>query len=124
MQNGNMLKDFLLVGIGGAIGSILRFFISILMKSVNPFPLATLSVNCIGSLFIGILTGMAIKESHPNWHLLLATGICGGFTTFSAFSLEGMQLLQQQKTGLYLIYAGGNIILGLFFVWLGWKMTR
>lgn len=113
-----------MAGLGGAIGSMLRLGISVLIKPVNHFPIATLSVNCIGSFLIGIFAGMAIKESHPNLYLFLATGICGGFTTFSAFSLEGMQLLQQQKTGIYLIYAMGSIALGLFFAWLGWKMTK
>jgi CrcB protein len=119
-----MLKDFLLVGLGGAIGSILRFGVSSLIKPFNHFPLATLSVNCVGSCFIGILAGIALKESHPNWYLLLATGICGGFTTFSAFSLEGLQLLQQQKAGAYIIYTGGSILLGIVFAWLGWKMIK
>lgn len=119
-----MIKDFLLVGLGGALGSMLRFGLSFLMKPVNLFPVATFSINCIGSFLIGIIAGLAIRESQPGWYLLLATGICGGFTTFSAFSLEGMQLLHEQKTGMYLLYTGCSIMLGLFLVWLGWKLVR
>jgi CrcB protein len=119
-----MMRDFLLVGLGGAIGSMLRFGISLLLKPFHLIPVATLSVNCIGSFLIGILAGISIRESQSGWYLLLATGICGGFTTFSAFSLEGMQLLQQQKTGIYLTYTGVSVILGLIFAWLGWKIMR
>lgn len=119
-----MIKDVLIAGIGGGIGTILRFGISMLMKPVHTFPTATLFVNCIGSFMIGILAGMTIRENHSGWYIFLATGICGGFTTFSAFSLEGLQMLQQQKTGLYILYAGGSIILGLILAWLGWKISR
>lgn len=113
-----------MAGLGGAIGSMLRLGISVLIKPVNHFPIATLSVNCIGSFLIGIFAGMAIKESHPNLYLFLATGICGGFTTFSAFSLEGMQLLQQHKTGLYFSYALTSIISGIFLSWAGYRLCK
>ncbi len=119
-----MIKDFLIAGIGGGIGSMLRLCLSLLIKPVYMFPLATVSVNCIGSFLIGIIAGLAIRENHSGWYIFLATGICGGFTTFSAFSLEGLQMLQQQKTGMYLLYTGSNIILGLIFAWLGWKILR
>jgi CrcB protein len=71
-----------------------------------------------------MLAGLSFRDSQPGWYLFLATGICGGFTTFSAFSLEGLQLLQQQKTGLYLLYAAGSVALGLLFAWIGWKIVR
>lgn len=116
-----MLKNFLLVGFGGMIGSMLRYTASLLIKnSASTFPYATFSVNIIGSFIIGWVFGMSMKESfHLDWKIFLATGICGGFTTFSALSLEGVALLQQQRYGIFLTYFLLSIVLGLAAAWLG-----
>mgnify|MGYP003462343289 FL=1 len=109
-----MIKNLLLVGLGGAIGSMLRYAGSVLISS-KTFPYATLTVNIIGSFIIGIIFAISIKEEvlFNNWKLFLATGICGGFTTFSAFSLENMSLLQSGKYGMAVAYVCLSILLGI-----------
>jgi fluoride exporter len=107
-----MLKNCLLVGIGGGIGAMLRYVLSSVIKN-NSFPLNTLLINIVGSLAIGIVFALATKSDSfsESLKLFLATGICGGFTTFSAFSLENMQLL---KEGNYAV-AGFYIFTSIFF---------
>lgn len=120
-----MLKNFLLVGLGGAAGSMLRYAFAVWLKHVS-FPLATFLVNIIGSFIIGIVFAYALRnESFDlNWRTFLAAGLCGGFTTFSAFSLESLQLLQQQRIGLFFLYVVGSILLGLAAVWLGYSLLK
>ena len=98
-----MIKSFILVGLGGSIGATLRFIISSSFKT-NGFPFYTLFINIIGCLAIGIVLALGDKTSSfsNDAKLFLATGICGGFTTFSTFSAENVQLL---KTGEYLTAA-------------------
>lgn len=116
-----MIKNLLLVGLGGGIGSMLRYAGSLLIGS-KIFPYATLSVNIIGSFIIGVIFALCIKEDVVlnNWKLFVATGICGGFTTFSAFSLENMGLLQSGKYGMALTYIGLSILLGIGATFLGY----
>lgn len=116
-----MLKNLLLVGLGGAIGSMLRYSASLVINS-KYFPWPTFAVNIIGSLIIGIVFAMSIKDETflSNWKLFLATGICGGFTTFSAFTLENMELLQSGKTVVAFIYIALSIVLGIAAAFLGY----
>ena len=118
-----MIKNLLLVGLGGSIGSMVRYGTSLLIKS-KLFPFATLSVNIIGCFIIGLVFAMSIKEKgiSDNWKLFLATGICGGFTTFSAFSLENMGLLQSGRIGIALTYIILSIVLGIAATWLGYSL--
>jgi CrcB protein len=116
--------SFLLVGAGGAIGSMLRYGVA--QVSVNKlFPYHTFIVNIIGSFVIGALLGLLLKNniSNDGWKFL-ATGICGGFTTFSAFSLEGFELLQQHRYTVFLLYFFLSIIIGLAATWLGYTLTK
>ncbi len=119
-----MWKNFILVGLGGSIGSMLRFAIWHYIKSMN-FPAATLLVNIVGSLVIGIVIGMSIKDAgfSQQWKIFLATGICGGFTTFSAFSIENLLMLQNGKYILSLFYISASIIFGIAAAWLGFKLA-
>ena len=119
-----MLRNILFVGLGGAIGSMLRYGISLLMIT-KYFPYATLAVNIIGSFLIGLIFALSIKEESffYNWRIFLATGICGGFTTFSAFSLENLGLLQNGKYGMALIYITISIIGGILATWMGYKLV-
>jgi CrcB protein len=119
------IKEFLLVGCGGALGSMLRYGVSLLIKPGFGFPLNTFIVNMAGSFLIGILAGLAAHETkfQQNGYLFLAVGLCGGFTTFSAFSLEGMQLLHQNKPGLYMAYTLGSITLGIVLTFAGSKLS-
>jgi fluoride exporter len=120
-----MLKSFLLVGVGGMIGSMLRYLFSLIIKS-SSFPYATLAVNIIGCLAIGLVTGIIIKNGtdNENLKLFLATGLCGGFTTFSAFSSECMQLLQQQRYIAVIVYVSLSIILGLAATFAGLQLAK
>jgi len=118
-----MLKNLLLVGLGGGIGSMLRYVIWYYFR--NPaFPLATLLVNIAGSLVIGMVIGLSLKDAvfSNNWKLFLATGICGGFTTFSALSMENLEMLQEGKYFLSLAYICGSIVLGIAAAGLGFKL--
>jgi CrcB protein len=119
-----MIKNLLLVGLGGSIGSMARYAASLIIHS-KLFPYATLSVNIIGSFIIGIVFALSIKEAglSNNWKLFLATGICGGFTTFSAFSLENIGLLQSGKTGMAITFIVLSIILGIAACYLGYQLT-
>lgn len=119
-----MIKNLLLVGLGGSIGSMVRYAASFLVRS-KLFPYATLSVNITGSFIIGLIFAMSIKETglSNNWKMFLATGICGGFTTFSAFSLENMGLLQTGKIGMAVTYILLSIILGILATFLGYQLV-
>lgn len=118
------MRNILLVGMGGMLGSVLRYLASVWIKPTG-FPAATLSVNILGSLLIGLIMGWAAKQPQQEfWRLLLATGICGGFTTFSAFAWENLQMLQQQRYLYFCIYAFGTLILSLIAVALGYWLTK
>ncbi|HQW83528.1 MAG TPA: fluoride efflux transporter CrcB [Ferruginibacter sp.] len=118
-----MIKDILFIGLGGAVGSVLRYASS-LMLSTKQFPFATLFVNIIGSFIIGVVFAISIRNEvfSNNWKLFLATGLCGGFTTFSAFSLENMGLIQSGKYGLALTYIMLSIILGISATFFGYLL--
>lgn len=118
-----MIRQLLLVGLGGGIGSMLRYGTSLLIKS-RFFPFATFSVNIIGCFIIGLVFALSIKEEgvSDNWKLFVATGICGGFTTFSAFSLENLGLLQSGKIGMALTYIILSLALGIIATFLGYQL--
>lgn len=120
-----MIKQFLLVGFGGAVGSVLRYAGNLLYGNKS-FPATTFFINIIGSFVLGIVIGYCLKTGTAanNWKLLLATGLCGGFTTFSAFSLENFQLIQEGKLMLSLLYIFSSVILGIAAAWLGLKIIN
>ncbi len=119
-----MIKQFLLVGLGGALGTMLRYACNLLYNN-KAFPFTTLFINIAGSFVIGMVTAYSIKNgSSGNWRLFLATGICGGFTTFSAFSFENLLLLQEGKTFLCIAYIIGSIVPGIAASWLGYKLIN
>ncbi len=118
-----MFKNFLLVGLGGALGSMLRYAVYLLVI-VKQFPYGTFIVNIAGSFIIGLVLALSLKNELflNNWKVFLATGICGGFTTFSAFTAENVVLLQNGKYGIALIYICLSILLGIAAVALGYKV--
>ena len=118
-----MLKNFLLAGLGGGIGSMLRYGTSLLLTS-RYFPYATMAVNIVGSFIIGMVLGLSLKSEYffTNWKLFLATGICGGFTTFSAFSAENMELLEEGKYSIAIVYISLSVILGIAAAVVGFKL--
>jgi len=113
----------LLIGIGGAAGSIARF---LLQRWLNDsFPIGTLTVNIAGCFIIGILWAIAIKNNwSTNYRLFLMTGFCGGFTTFSAFTLESILLLQNSRYLFFIIYIFSSLVLGLLATFAGYKMMN
>ena len=118
-----MLKNILLVGLGSSIGGILRYTVTLFIKE-NNFPFATLIVNIIGSFFIGLIFAISLKniETQEQIKLFFATGICGGFTTFSAFSLENMQLIKSSNYSMAFLYIALSIMLSLAAVFAGYKL--
>lgn len=122
-----MLKTILLVGVGGAVGSILRYLTNVWVARnfLHIFPLATLLVNVLGCLLIGLLVGIFDRQQLSSRELqyLFITGFCGGFTTFSAFSLENVVLLENHTT-LALFYIAASIVLGIGAVWLGLYISK
>ncbi len=118
------LKNILLVGLGGGIGAIFRFYISTLHKGT--FPLSTFLINIVGSFFIGIIFALNVKNEHfsEELKLFLATGICGGFTTFSAFSLENIQLIKQAEYGMAGLYIFASIVFSLLACFAGLKIIN
>ncbi|MDR0733866.1 MAG: fluoride efflux transporter CrcB [Dysgonamonadaceae bacterium] len=91
-----MIKQLILVGLGGGVGSMMRFLVSKIPFAQGSFPWATFAVNIVGSFLIGILIGLSVRHQilNADMKLLLVTGFCGGFTTFSAFSAENVHLYQ------------------------------
>jgi fluoride exporter len=118
-----MIKNILLVGLGGGIGSVFRYLVSLALPAGN-FPLATLAVNISGCLIIGIVFALSVKQEGlaDTWKLFLATGICGGFTTFSAFSLENIGMLQSGKTGMAFLYIALSVVLGIAATFTGYQL--
>lgn len=105
----------LYVGIGGFIGSVMRYLIGLIpIKTTSGFPIITLCINVAGAFLIGIISALALKKSmNPNIVLLLKTGICGGFTTFSTFALESVTLQKNGNTALSILYIVLSILLGV-----------
>jgi CrcB protein len=121
------MKQVLLVFIGGGVGSALRYMVGKFLKtSASGFPWSTFSVNVLGSLLIGILMGVTLKNSSfsENQTLLLITGLCGGFTTFSAFAYENQVFLKEVDFTSFFIYTFGSIGLGLAAVFLGLFISK
>ncbi|MEY8780677.1 fluoride efflux transporter CrcB [Allomuricauda sp. XS_ASV26] len=121
------MKQALLVFLGGGFGSVLRYLVSKPLNSISQnFFVGTFTVNILGCLIIGLVLGFSAKGDilSENNSLLLATGFCGGFTTFSAFAFEKHTFL---KSGDYLnfaIYMMASIILGILSVVLGLWLTK
>ncbi len=124
---------YLWVAIGGAIGSVGRYWLNGIVsakfaETAATFPLGTLVINVTGSFLIGILAAVASPEGRMDSQSrafatqLLMVGVCGGYTTFSSFSLQTLNLLRDREW----LYAGGNILLSVVLcmiaVWLGWLL--
>ncbi len=123
-----MFKEALIIGMGGAIGSILRYSTGVFIAKQfpNTIPTGTLFVNIIGCLIIGILIGFFDKYQliHNQWKLLLITGFCGGFTTFSSFAAENLNLINNGQVIQAILYIILSVLLGLFAVWAGLALVK
>ena len=122
------MLTYLWVALGGALGSVARFWINglIIEKSIATFPWGTLAVNVSGSFVIGIIGALVVPEGRMDSQSrifatqFLMIGVCGGYTTFSSFSLQTLNLLREREW----LHAGGNVLLSVLLcmiaVWLGW----
>ena len=117
------LHASLLVALGGGIGAWLRFAATRLLQG-PAFPWATLSVNLLGSFAMGLLAGWLARHGGEQWRLLLGVGVLGGFTTFSAFSLELVELVQRGAFGWAALYAALSVAGGVLGLIAGLAMAR
>ena len=117
-----MMNQLLLVGLGGAIGSMLRFGCSRWLNT-TAFPYGTFAVNVLGCLLIGLLWGFFSRHINEQLRLLLVTGLCGGFTTFSTFTYEGIQMIQEARWTTFIVYTTASVVIGLVATYFGYKLT-
>lgn len=115
------MKTILYIALGGAIGSVLRYLTSQVLSKYEGFPYGTFAANAIGCLLIGLFFGYFEKQNALSQDLkfFLITGLCGGYTTFSTFSNENIQLLHNNQIGTALFYTASSIVIGFTATWLG-----
>ena len=124
-----MWKDILFVGIGGGIGSILRYLTSHLLARYAQAQwlfLGTFAANIIGCFLIGLFAGWMLTRYLENqfFRLLFIVGFCGGYTTFSTFAFENLRLFESQQWLLLALYTLVSVVVGIWMVWLGMKVGR
>ncbi|MBO3700715.1 fluoride efflux transporter CrcB [Roseivirga sp. E12] len=123
-----MLKNLIIVGVGGGVGSALRYLLQeTLHKQIENFePYGTFVVNIIGCLLLGLLAGYAEQERliNTSMNLLLISGFCGGFTTFSTFAHQGNALFISSKPIQAILYIGLSVIIGLLAAYFGYRLTK
>lgn len=120
-----MIKNLFIVGLGGFIGSVIRLLCYQFTKTQDSF-IVTMLINCIGSFAIGMIIGLNLKNQSisDTWRLFLATGFCGGFTTFSTFSWENLQLIQTGRHLIALFNIIASLLFGIIAAFLGYKLSE
>jgi CrcB protein len=116
----------LLVAAGGAVGSVLRYLLSGVVQGQAAFPIGTFAVNVAGCLAVGFVAGLAFDRSSlsTSARLFLIVGVCGGFTTFSAFSYETLKFIESGELWRAGLNAGGQLVAGVAAVWAGLALAR
>lgn len=122
-----MWKEILFVGIGGALGSVLRFLTSRVVARYAQAEwlfLGTFVSNIIGCFLIGLFVGWMLAQNTENesFRLLFIVGFCGGYTTFSTFAFENLRLLETNQWPLWILYTLASIAIGMSLVWAGMKV--
>lgn len=131
----SVASAYLAVAFGGALGSVTRFWLTGVMLALTgprspwgTFPWGTLLINVLGSFIIGLVAGLTLTPERLGWHpsirILLMTGFCGGFTTFSAFSLQTLELIQTGEMAMAFGYMLASVALCLAFTYGGWMLAR
>ena len=117
-----MLK-YLMVGVGGCLGSILRFWLGSYIgnKMGSRFPYGTFVINITGSFLVGLVFALLTVKTQwsPNWRYLIPIGFIGGYTTFSSFEYETLRTMQGGQIGLGLLYVAASVVVGFVAVWGG-----
>ena len=117
----------LFVALGGSMGALGRYFIAQwLITSPGKWPLATITVNCLGSLLMGVLFVIITQKTliHPEWRSVLMVGLLGAFTTFSTYSLETVLMIERGEISLAISYALGSVVLCVAAAFLGISLGR
>ncbi len=121
------MKIILAIGLGSFIGGVLRYLVSLFFQQKFPgaFPYGTLAVNIVGCFLIGVVYALAFNESiSADNRLFIATGILGGFTTFSAFSFETFSLIKNGQAVTAMLYIIGSVLLGLLATYAGYILFK
>jgi CrcB protein len=124
------MQAILLVFIGAGLGGVLRHGVNLAATRLlgSDFPYGILLINITGSLVMGLLAGWLAFRAGEEWtrhaQLFVATGILGGYTTFSTFSLDAYRLIERGDIGLAALYVGGSVILGVGGLWVGLALMR
>ena len=122
------MKSLLIVGAGSFLGGALRYMVSVLMKNCTAasFPYATLTVNLAGCFLLGLLFALFGKYGYvtSSWSLFLATGFCGGFTTYSTFANESLQMIQTGNIRGFICYVAVSVVAGLLLAALGYWIVK
>jgi fluoride exporter len=121
------MKILLAVGLGSFIGGVLRYLLSVFIqtRAAAGFPFGTLGVNIVGCFLIGLVAALLSRGGlTAEWRPFLVTGILGGFTTFSAFSLESVYMLQAEQYGQAILYILASVVLGLLATFAGMWLVK
>ena len=123
-----MSRNILFVAIGGMLGSVGRFLLVAFAVQLLPstFPVGTFLVNLVGSFVMGAAVGFAERNLwfHSSWRVFITAGFCGGFTTFSAFAFENIELILNKSYGTFALYSMATFIVCLLAAFAGLMMTR
>lgn len=122
------MKNLLVIFLGGGIGSVGRYVIGTTIQRyfATPFPAGTFIVNITGCLLIGLIYGLSLRYSWltVEWRLFLVTGICGGYTTFSSFSYEAVNLVREGNIWNFIAYISLSVAVGLLATFGGAALVR
>jgi len=121
------MNGIFLIAAGGALGAVFRHLVGETTRKAygSAFPYGTMTVNILGSLLMGLLIGWLLaKQGSDHLKLFLATGFLGGFTTFSAFSLDAINLLESKSYSAFGLYIFGSVIFAIMALWIGLMIAR